>query len=240
MSALCSRRCRRRTRPSAPIVTSLNSASHWALRGRQRDLSCTAKKQAHRRPGARAFSHQRDCAGQHPIQGRLCFRRLGEHYAALCGRIDDVQLLARIGCHTRWPNTALTAGSVTTISDATTGETMTSRRSRRHIATCSTAIAKRSLRRHALCRHHRNHQCATVSFRSERTMLHDGIVVSSNDAAARIHDRRSGTAVANAYAYVGNSSVNTVQVGDSMMSPPTARRSIVHLGGQRHRLAQPG
>jgi len=42
-----------------------------------------------------------------------------------------------------------------------------------------------------------------------------GIVVSSNDAALGAMST-SGTAVPNAYAYVGNSSVNSVQVGDAM------------------------
>jgi hypothetical protein len=43
-----------------------------------------------------------------------------------------------------------------------------------------------------------------------------GIVVSSNDAVLGTMTAASGTEVANAYAYVGSSGVNTVQVGDSM------------------------
>jgi flagellin-like hook-associated protein FlgL len=44
----------------------------------------------------------------------------------------------------------------------------------------------------------------------------DGIVVSSNDAALGSMTAAPGTGVPNAYAYVGNSTVNNVQVGDSM------------------------
>jgi flagellin-like hook-associated protein FlgL len=43
-----------------------------------------------------------------------------------------------------------------------------------------------------------------------------GIVVSSNDAALGQMTAAPGTAVANAYAYVGDNSVNQVQVGDSL------------------------
>jgi flagellar hook-associated protein 3 FlgL len=43
-----------------------------------------------------------------------------------------------------------------------------------------------------------------------------GIAVSSNDAVLGLMNATPGTAVANAYAYVGNSTVNQVQVGDSM------------------------
>jgi flagellin-like hook-associated protein FlgL len=43
-----------------------------------------------------------------------------------------------------------------------------------------------------------------------------GIVVTSNDIVLGTMAADPNTAVANAYAYVGNSSVNTVQVGDSL------------------------
>jgi len=51
--------------------------------------------------------------------------------------------------------TALTAGSVTTISDATTGETMTYKA----VAGDTNSHCKCSLGRHAFCRHQRHHQC---------------------------------------------------------------------------------
>jgi flagellar hook-associated protein 3 FlgL len=46
--------------------------------------------------------------------------------------------------------------------------------------------------------------------------ISSGIVVSSNDAALGPMTATSGSQVPNAYAYVGNSTVNSVQVGDSM------------------------
>jgi hypothetical protein len=47
----------------------------------------------------------------------------------------------------------------------------------------------------------------------------NGIVVSTNDSALGTMSAASGTAVADAYAYVGNSNVNSVQVGESMSVP---------------------
>jgi flagellar hook-associated protein 3 FlgL len=112
--------------------------------------------------------------------------------------------------------TALTAGSVTTIRDATTGETMT------YKAAAGDTIA--------------NLQAAITSAASAGTLSSgtnavinadgqlsistnsstDGIVVSSNDKALGSMNAVADTAVANAYAYVGNGSANSVQVGDSM------------------------
>jgi len=112
--------------------------------------------------------------------------------------------------------TALTAGSVTTISDATTGETMTFQAAAgATIATLQSAIASAV-------------SAGTLSAGASATINGDGqlsigtnsaaagIVVSSNDAVLGTMTAASGTEVPNAYAYVGNSDFNTVQVGDSM------------------------
>jgi flagellar hook-associated protein 3 len=112
--------------------------------------------------------------------------------------------------------TALTAGSVTTISDATTGQAMTFKAAAGDtIATLQTAVANAV-------------SAGTLSAGTTATINTDGqlsistnsssagIVVSSNDHALGSMTAASGSAVANAYAYVGNSGVNTVQVGDSM------------------------
>jgi flagellar hook-associated protein 3 len=112
--------------------------------------------------------------------------------------------------------TALTAGSVTTISDATTGETMTYKAvAGDTIATLQSAIASAvsagTLSAGTSATIDANGQ---LSIGSNSTT--DGIVVSSNDAALGTMAAASGTGVANAFAYVGNSSVNTVQVGDSL------------------------
>jgi flagellar hook-associated protein 3 len=112
--------------------------------------------------------------------------------------------------------TALTAGSVTTISDAATGETMTYQAAAGDtIATLQSAIASAV-------------SAGTLSAGTSATINANGqlsigtnsatagIVVSSNDAVLGTMTAASGTEVANAYAYVGSSGVNTVQVGDSM------------------------
>lgn len=113
-------------------------------------------------------------------------------------------------------STALTAGSVTTISDATTGESMTFKAAAGDtIATLQSAIASAT-------------SAGTLSAGTAATINADGhlsigtnsstagIAVSSNDEALGSMTAVADTKVANAYAYVGNSSVNSVQVGDSL------------------------
>ena len=112
--------------------------------------------------------------------------------------------------------TALTAGSVTTISDATTGKTMTyTAVAGDTVATLQAAIASKvsdgtlSVGTSATINANGQLQVGTNSATA-------GIVVSSNDAVLGTMNAAPGTEVANAYAYVGNSSINTVQIGDSM------------------------
>ena len=112
--------------------------------------------------------------------------------------------------------TALTAGSATTISDATTGETMTYQAAAGDtIATLQAAIASAvsagTLSAGTSATINANGQLS-VGTNSDAA----GIVVNSNDAVLGTMTAAAGTEVANAYAYVGNSGVNTVQVGDSM------------------------
>jgi flagellin-like hook-associated protein FlgL len=112
--------------------------------------------------------------------------------------------------------TALTTGSVTTISDAATGETMTYQAAAGDtIATLQSAIASAvsagTLSAGTSATINANGQ---LSIGTNNTA--DGIVVSSNDPVLGTMTAAPSTAIANAYAYVGNSSVNTVQVGDSM------------------------
>jgi flagellin-like hook-associated protein FlgL len=112
--------------------------------------------------------------------------------------------------------TALTSGSVTTISDATTGKTMTFEAAAGStIATLQNAISDAV-------------SAGTLSAGTTATINNEGklsigtnsstngIVVSSNDAVLGSMTAVANTKVADAYAYVGNSSVNTVQVGDSL------------------------
>jgi flagellar hook-associated protein 3 len=112
--------------------------------------------------------------------------------------------------------TGLTAGSVTTISDATTGDTFTFKaKANDTIATLATAITN-AVSAGTLSAG----TSATINASGELSIgtnsTTNGIVVSSNDSALGSMSAVSGTSVANAYAYVGNSTVNTVQVGDAM------------------------
>lgn len=112
--------------------------------------------------------------------------------------------------------TPLTPGSVTTISDATTGQTMTFKaNSGDTIATLqqaiSTAAAAGTLS---------SGTTASINAQGQLSIgsndASNGIVVSSDDAALGTMSADPTTAVANAYAYVGNGEVNNVQVGDSL------------------------
>ena len=112
--------------------------------------------------------------------------------------------------------TALTAGSITTISDATTGDTMTFKAAAGDtIATLSTAIAN-AVSAGTLYAG----TSATIDASGHLTIgtnsSTEGIVVDSNDSAIGSMAATPGSLVANAYAYVGDSTVNTVQVGSAM------------------------
>lgn len=112
--------------------------------------------------------------------------------------------------------TPLNAGSVTTISDATTGKTMTFKAAAGDtVATLQQAIASAAVAGTLSAG-----TTATINAAGQLSIgTNDGshgIVVSSDDAALGTMSAASNTAVANAYAYVGNSTVNTVQVGSSL------------------------
>jgi flagellar hook-associated protein 3 FlgL len=112
--------------------------------------------------------------------------------------------------------TSLNAGSVTTISDATTGKTLTfTAKNGDNIADLATAVTD-AIKDGTLS----SGTTASINAAGQLSIgTNDGshgIVVSSDDAAIGTMTAASGTAVANAYAYVGNSTVNTVQVGDSL------------------------
>jgi len=112
--------------------------------------------------------------------------------------------------------TALTAGSATTISDATTGDTFVFKAvAGDTVATLATAIsgavAVGTLSAGASATINATGQLAIGTNSSAA-----GMVVSSNDAVLGSMTAAPDTGVPNAYAYVGNSAVNSVQVGDSM------------------------
>jgi len=117
------------------------------------------------------------------------------------------------------PSTALTAGSVTTISDATTGDKMVFKaKTGDTVATLQAAIAGAvsagTLSAGTSAIINASGQLAIGTNSSTA-----GIVVNSNDAVLGSMTATPGTVVANAYAYVGNSGTNNAQVGDSLSVP---------------------
>jgi flagellin-like hook-associated protein FlgL len=110
----------------------------------------------------------------------------------------------------------LTAGSVTTISDAATGKTFVfTVAAGQTIASLSTAVANA-----AAAGILSPGSTATINATGQLQISSNsgsaGIVASSNDPVLGAMTATPGTEVPNAYAYVGNSTVNTVPVGDSL------------------------
>lgn len=109
-------------------------------------------------------------------------------------------------------STPLTAGSVTKISDAATGQSLIFKAAAGDtIATLQQAVANAA-------------SAGTLSGGTSTSFdaaghleisSSTGIVVNSNDAALGAMTEAPGTAVANAYAYVGNATTNAVQIGTS-------------------------
>jgi flagellin-like hook-associated protein FlgL len=109
----------------------------------------------------------------------------------------------------------LTAGSVTTVNDASTGKAFSfTATAGDTIATLASAISG-AVAAGTLSLG----TTATINAKGELAVSSNsgthGIVVSSNDAVLGSMRAGFGTEVSNAYAYVGNSTVNSVQVGDS-------------------------
>jgi flagellar hook-associated protein 3 len=110
----------------------------------------------------------------------------------------------------------LTVGSVTTISDAATGKTFVfTVAAGQTITNFSTAVANAAaagiLSAGTTATINPTGQLAISSNSSSA-----GIVASSNDPVLGAMTATPGTEVPNAYAYVGNSTVNSVPVGDSL------------------------
>ncbi|SEF63357.1 flagellar hook-associated protein 3 [Bryocella elongata] len=113
-------------------------------------------------------------------------------------------------------STALTAGSETTISDASTGESFTyTAKSGDTIATLQQAVAGAvsagTLSAGTTATINANGQLSIGQGSSG-----SGVAVSTNDSALGSMSADSGTQVADSYAYVGNSDVNHVSVGSSL------------------------
>jgi len=113
----------------------------------------------------------------------------------------------------------LTNGSVTTVSDATTGDTFTFKATAGDtvaslITAISNAVSAGTLSSGVTAGINANGQLSIGTNNPA-----DGIVVSTNDATLGSMSAAPGTAVPNAYAYVGNGNSNSVQVGESMSVP---------------------
>ncbi len=110
----------------------------------------------------------------------------------------------------------LTAGSVTSISDASTGKTFVFTASAgATLSQLSTAVANAAAAGTLSAG-----TTATINSTGQLSIgsnsSSDGIVVTTNDPALGAMNATPGTEVANSYAYVGNSTVNSVPVGDSL------------------------
>jgi len=115
--------------------------------------------------------------------------------------------------------TGLTNGLVTTVSDATTGDTYTfTATAGDTVASLITAIGN-AVSAGTLSSGVTAGINASGQFSIGTNNPADGIVVSTNDPALGSMSAVAGTAVANAYAYVGNGNSNSVQVGESMSVP---------------------
>lgn len=112
--------------------------------------------------------------------------------------------------------TALTTGSITSISDATTGKSLVFKAAAGDtIATLQAAISS-AVTAGTLSAGVSGSINAAGQFAIATNNSSAGIVVYSNDNVLGAMTNPSGSQVANAYAYVGNSTVNNVQVGDAM------------------------
>src|ERR1700722_17716826 len=110
----------------------------------------------------------------------------------------------------------LTAGSITTISDAATGKTFVfTVAAGQTISSLSTAVAMAAAAG-ILSAGTTATINATGQLQIGSNTSSAGLVASSNDPVLGAMTATPGTEVPNAYAYVGNSTVNSVPVGDSL------------------------
>jgi flagellar hook-associated protein 3 len=110
----------------------------------------------------------------------------------------------------------LTAGSVTTVTDAATGKTFVFTVAvGQTISNFSTAVANAAAAG-ILSAGTTATINATGQLQISSNSSSNGIVASSNDPVLGAMTATPGTEVPNAYAYVGNSTVNSVPVGDSL------------------------
>lgn len=112
--------------------------------------------------------------------------------------------------------TALTAGSVTTINDAATGQTFSFTAAAGDTigtleAAISSAVSAGTLSAGTTALINASGQLEIATNNSS-----NGIVVRTNDAALGAMNALAGTQVPDAYVYLGNNTINQVQVGESL------------------------
>jgi flagellin-like hook-associated protein FlgL len=127
--------------------------------------------------------------------------------------------------------TPLTAGSTTTIHDASTTHTFTFTA----VAGDTIGDLANAISGAAAAGTLTTGTTATINAKGELAISTNsgthGIVASSNDPVLGLVRPLGGTGVANAYAYVGNSTVNNVQIGDSASVPSNAPGDQIFTAG---------
>lgn len=114
-------------------------------------------------------------------------------------------------------STALQSGSITTIGDASTGQTFTFQASAGDtVATLQSAIAK-AVSSGTLSAGTTATINSAGQLEIDTNSATDGVAVTSNDPALSSVQPSADSQIANAYAYVGNGTTNQVQVGASLM-----------------------
>jgi len=126
--------------------------------------------------------------------------------------------------------TTLTPGSVTTIGDATTGQTWS------YTAGASNTVADLVTAINGAASSGKISSNITASASTGQLSITTGdtakgIAVTSDDKSLGSMSATTGTSVANAYAYVGNTAVNSVQVGDSLSVATNVPGSTLFTSG---------
>jgi flagellin-like hook-associated protein FlgL len=196
------------------IVTSLNSAITLGTSGAGATVS-TANKQAIASELEGVLSSV-VAQGNASYQGVYLFAGSASNTLPLVPASTTYTSLAGSTAAPLSATTPLTAGSVTSVSDASTGKTFVfTATAGETISQLSTAVANAAAAGTLSAG-----TTATINSTGQLSIgsnsNSDGIVVTSNDPVLGAMNAVPGTEVANAYAYVGNSTVNSVPVGDSL------------------------
>ena len=196
------------------IVTSLNTAVTLGTSGAGGTVS-TANKQAIASELEGVLSSV-VAQGNASYQGVYLFAGSASSTLPLVPASTTYTSLAGTVAFPLTPAYPLTAGSVTSVSDASTGKTFVFTASAgATLSQLSTAVANAAAAGTLSAG-----TTATINSAGQLSIgsnsASEGIVVTTNDPALGAMNATPGTEVANSYAYVGNSTVNSVPVGDSL------------------------